>query len=144
MLRDGNKPRQVQFCYNNNVGNRTAVPATINYGEWHDFILTHKDVDEFGGIIIVDNVSTPSNQSRNNSTTSNLMILGIGNSYAYPCRLARLKVFEYDVLIADLVPAMRDADGVVGFYDVVRKMFCEPSIEGVQLLCGNGFENFNT
>lgn len=54
-----------------------------------------------------------------------------------------LLVDDYGVLAADLVPAMRDADGVVGFYDVVRKIFCAPSIEGVQLLCGYGLENFN-
>lgn len=147
IVRQTFRPRDLIFCYNNNPGTGYAGGeiGNINYGEWHNFKLTYKDTDEYGGLAIVDGNTISSTQTGNNATTSNLQILGFGTqNYAYPCRLARLKVYDYGVLACDLVPAKRNSDGVVGLYDVVRDIFCPPSGEGVTLLCGYGFANFNT
>jgi hypothetical protein len=61
--------------------------------------------------------------------TSNLYILA--QNYNGTARMAsygtKLRVFSYydknDNLICDLVPCYRKSDGVIGMYDVVRKIF---------------------
>lgn len=145
LMKNGNKINQLRFRYqctgNGEYGQITDYP--INIGEWHHVVLTYQDEAVIGGKLILDNTTYLVETLTGNTTKKPLYLLGYTrNDEVYPCRMARTKIYDYGVLAADLVPAMRDADGVVGFYDVVRKMFCAPSIEGVQLLCGNGLENF--
>lgn len=112
-------------------------------GAWHTFTLTHKPAEgAMGGVLSIDGVDNAISGRYGQSTTGNLIIFGNGtNNTSYPCRFAELKVYEYDVLVADLVPCSRDADGAVGFYDIVRNMFLTTTGSAV-LTCGNGFNNF--
>lgn len=141
-----NKPNVDKICFNYDDrlgGTNNTVSSIINTGEWHDFLLTYKDSEERGGRLIIDNIETVGKTESANVLTGNLKLLGSGGSTeTYYCRLARFKIYDYGVLAADMVPAKRDSDGVVGFYDVVRDLFLAPSTEGVTLLCGYGFENF--
>jgi hypothetical protein len=58
--------------------------------------------------------------------------------------LAEFKIYYDGELVADMIPAMRNSDSAVGFYDIVRSEFYTSSGEDPQLTCGNGLENFNT
>lgn len=112
-------------------------------GVWHSFVMTHSTtVGALGGLFDVDGNEYTAGGRDGYATTGNLIIFGNGtNNTSYPCRFAELKVYEYDVLVADLVPCSRDADGAVGFYDIVRNMFLTTTGSAV-LTCGNGFNNF--
>lgn len=108
--------------------------ATI--GTWHEFILG--DNGEWGGKINLDGVDysyTDARPSSDNTTTLKIF-------QGYPCRFARFKIYNNESLYADLVPAKREADEVIGFYDVVRDVFCTATVEDVTLSCGNGLEDF--
>lgn len=138
IMKQGNTTNKLSFVYNNRYGNKGNATETISNGIWHTFTLTYKDDYSLGGKLILDETTYTYTSDSNNHTTATMKLL-----INYPCRLARFKIYDYGVLAADLVPAKRDADDVIGFYDVVRNIFCEPSVEGVTLLCGNGFENFS-
>lgn len=145
LAKQGNKTNLISYMYNNRYGMKGAnCTETISNGVWHTFTLTHKDDDTMGGKLVLDGTAYEYTSDSNNPTSSSLFLLGYGTAKAFPCRLARFKIYEYGVLVADLKPAMRISDNVVGFHDVVRDVFCGPSVEGVTLLCGNGLEDFNT
>lgn len=137
------------FNYNSRANSETFSghpSADINIGEWHTFLLQPSEGISYGGELILDGVVTTYSQSRPNNTADTLKILTANTSsnVPYPCRFAEFKVKYDGALVADLIPAKRDADDVVGFYDVVRNTFYAPTTEGVTLLCGYGFEDFNT
>lgn len=108
--------------------------ATI--GTWHEFVLG--DNGEFGGKINLDGTEYSYTDVRPDSDATTTLKIFQG----YPCRFARFKIYNNEALVADLVPARRDADGVIGFYDVVRDVFCTATVEDVTLSCGNGLEDF--
>lgn len=141
LLRADNKTNKIAWVYQTYFASQVVDIAIIN-GEWHTFLLSFRDDDSVGGKLILDGVTYSYTSSTGNATNKPLYLLGYPSNKCFPCRLAELEVYEFGQMIADFVPAMRDADGVVGFYDVVRKMFCTPSVDGVQLLCGYGLDNF--
>lgn len=131
------------YSYYGYYGGRKKVDITMTDGKWHTFLLTHHDDTSVGGKLIFDETTYEyTTTSAGNTTNKVLYLLGFPSHKTYPCRLARFKIYDYGVLAADMVPAKRDSDGVVGFYDVVRDLFLTPSVEGVTLLCGYGFEDF--
>ena len=133
---------KIRFNYNDRFGGaENLVSTVIDIGVWHDFTLTHKENDR-GGTLTLDGDKTVGVDTAANDKEGNLFLLGIGENPTYYCRFARFKVYDTGTLVADMVPAKRDSDNVVGFYDVVRSIFLVPSTEGVTLLCGNGFEDF--
>lgn len=139
----------LSFNYNARANNETysgRPSANINIGEWHTFLLKSSEGISYGGELILDGVVTTYSQTKPNSARETLKILTANtkSNVPYPCRFAEFKVKNDGALVADLIPAKRDADDVVGFYDVVRNTFYAPTTEGVTLLCGYGFENFNT
>lgn len=146
--RVSNSSNKIGFNYNSKGANETYLgrpSAVIEIGEWHTFLLQSSPDISYGGEVIIDgDTTTYSGSSPNGDTTTTLKILlkNETTSTPYPCRFAEFKVKYDGELVADFIPAKRDADGVVGFYDVVRKDFYAPTTEGVTLLCGYGFENF--
>lgn len=109
--------------------------ATI--GTWHEFILGDNN-GKYGGKINLDGTEYSYTDTRPDSDTTTTLKIFQG----YPCRFARFKIYNSENLYADLVPARRDTDGVIGFYDVVRDVFCIATVEDVTLSCGNGLEDF--
>lgn len=144
----GNKVNLICGNYNSRFDRETYAiqsSTTINIGEWHSFVLTSAEGITYGGKLIIDNDEFTYNyNTRGNVNNREFILLPFSSeSNGYPCRLGRF-IIKYDnTIICDLVPAKRDSDNVVGFYDIVRKIFCTPSTEGVVLLCGNGLENFS-
>lgn len=128
-----------------NSGSYSILPnVAINVGEWHHFVLGAADNITYGGSLAIDDtIATYDSATRGNAANKELVLLYNENGLGYPCRFAEFKATFEGALVADLIPAMRDADSVVGFYDVVRNTFYAPTTEGVTLLCGYGFDNFN-
>lgn len=142
-----NSTTEINYVYNNRYGNLATCSATISYGIWHTFTLTHKDDESFGGKLVLDGNTYTYTSDTNNATNTKMYLLGISDQsgrLVFPCRLARLKIYDNGELACDLVPAKRLSDDVVGFYDVVRDVFCVSTTEGVNPIAGNGLENFNT
>ena len=131
------------FDYANRYGGTKVQTTVISLGKWYHITLTRNEEGKRGGLLILDDEQITGQNEKANYTNKSLYLLGSYNGKAaYYCRLARFRVYSYDELYADLVPAKRDSDGVVGFYDVVRDIFCEPTAEGVTLIAGNGLNDF--
>lgn len=146
LRKNGKSVNQLRFRYQCYMGSEYGqiTDCPIEIGQWHDVVLTYHDEDVVGGKLILDGTSYFIEAPTGNRTDDKplyLMGLPVSGHAVYPCRLSRTKIYEYSQLVADMVPAERNADGVVGFYDVVRKIFLTPST-GVQLKCGNGLVNF--
>lgn len=145
-----NKSSQICFNYNARANNDSyggdVTGVTINSGEWHTFVLRAKEDVSQGGALELDGAEYSYTRANTQSDSSTTLKIWPPNKSAqtttYPCRFAEFKIYYNGALVADLVPAKRDADSVVGFYDVVRDLFLTPSVEGVTLLCGYGFEDF--
>ena len=44
-------------------------------------------------------------------------------NFIVPCRIWRYTYYENDVMLLDMLPAMRDSDNVLGMYDLVNDVF---------------------
>lgn len=111
---------------------------TIEVGTWYDFSLHNTDGVSYGGTLDIGG-ETDSFETITTQTKSVNLFIFCG----YLCRLGRFKIYNSDVLVADLVPCTRDADSAVGFYDVVRSMFLTSDGDNPLLTCGNGLEDFS-
>lgn len=132
----------IVFNYNSRTNSESyagVASTSILVGEWHTFSLRTSSGVAYGGECSLDGDSpVVYTGTRPNSDVNQELRLICG----YPCRLARFKVYYQGELVADLVPAMRDADNTAGFYDVVRSTFYAPTGDSTYT-CGNGFENFS-
>lgn len=131
------------FNYNGraNTSSYAGSPTTkATKGVWHTFELGPTEGEDYGGTLTLDGTETVNYTpgSRPNAGSSDLKLLA-----GFPCRLGRFKAYEVGVLVADLVPAVRNSDNVVGFYDIVRETFYPPTGEAT-FTAGNGLEDFNT
>lgn len=110
---------------------------TISIGVWYDFSLHNTEGVNRGGTLTIGESTDQFTASGTYSSDGHLFVFT-----GYLCRFGRFKIYDSDVLVADLVPAQRNSDGAVGFYDVVRSMFLTSSGENPLLTCGNGLEDF--
>lgn len=124
----------ISFNYNSrpNGGTYAGKPTTdINVGEWHTFDLHATDGVTYGGTLTLDGVDTSWEGAYINPATLSIKLL-----VGYPAKLGRFKIYENDVLMADLIPAT-DAGGNIGVYDVVRDAFYTPTGDASLFSIGN-------
>lgn len=141
LIRKAQNNKGLVFNFNTrcNCESYAGVASTsIEIGEWHTFELKTNG-STYGGQCVLDGGAPVEYSQSGNPTYDATKELRLINGY--PCRLARFKVYYQEELVADLVPAMRDADSTAGFYDVVRATFYAPTGDSTYT-CGNGFEDF--
>lgn len=139
----------IDYRYNSYMSNvpPTGTRADILAGSFYEFVLEGDADIQYGGKLTLNNTAYSYSSSRGNSTNNHLCIFGVNGgqtNYAYPARLSELKVYHGDTLIGDFIPAVRNADSVIGFYDAVSDNFLtyETEGDGTPLVVGNGFNDF--
>ena len=94
---------------------------------WNDYILTYKN-----GLLKAENttmgVYDDSPKQREYAMTNNLYLFAQNyNGSPRFGNIRQVRSFQYydknDTLICDLIPCYRKSDGVIGMYDIVRKIF---------------------
>lgn len=132
--RNKNTGSLIAFNYNSraNGGTYAGKPTTaINVGEWHTFNLHATEGVTYGGTLTLDGVDISWSGASINTNTLSVKLLG-----GYPAKLGRFKIYEHDVLVADLIPAT-DAGDNIGVYDVVRDAFYTPTGDASLFSIGN-------
>ena len=132
--RNKNTGSLIAFNYNSraNGGTYAGKPTTaINVGEWHTFNLHATEGVTYGGTLTLDGVDTSLKGANINAATLSIKLLA-----GYPAKLGRFKIYENDVLMADLIPAT-DAGDNIGVYDVVRDAFYTPTGDASLFSIGN-------
>lgn len=75
---------------------------------------------------LVNGVETLNDASSSTLTESSTKIALFARgelNFIAPCRIWRYTYYENDVMLLDMLPAMRDSDNVLGMYDLVNDVF---------------------
>ena len=107
-----------------------AVATTVDIvnGEFVNIVLKQTSSGRFYSINGVSGYGS-SNQQANKFYLGALGGSGVG-SYRLIAKFKSVRVKENNVLVMDLVPAMRDSDSVVGMYDLANNTFLTNASSG--------------
>lgn len=82
------------------------------------------DISKNGTLVNGDNTLTDSSSSALTETSTKIALFARGElNFIVPCRIWRYTYYENDVMLLDMLPAMRNSDNVLGMYDLVNDVF---------------------
>lgn len=82
------------------------------------------DISKNGTLINGANTFADSSSSALTETSTKIALFARGElNFIVPCRIWRYTYYENDVMLLDMLPAMRDSDNVLGMYDLVNDVF---------------------
>ena len=86
----------------------------FNVDTWYDF--------EFSDKVIANNIEKGTIETYDFSNNDQTFYIGRGRNYGYAC-FKRIKIYDGETLVRDLVPCYRKSDNVVGMFDIVNDVF---------------------
>lgn len=82
------------------------------------------DISKDGTLVNGANTLTVSSGSALTETSTKIALFARGElNFIVPCRIWRYTYYENDVMLLDMLPAMRNSDNVLGMYDLVNDVF---------------------
>lgn len=107
-----------------------AAIITMTSDEIYDIIIEHNTTNK---ILKINDVEFSDTNVTQIADTNNPIYLLAGKysnaqpisnfDYFYTGRMYYCKIWDNDILVRDFIPAVRDSDGKVGFYDLVTNQF---------------------
>ena len=113
------------YCYGSNGSTYLPCRIATVAKSLNDFVYTLKA----GNVTFTNNKNTENDKTNISFTMTNELYL-FAQNYNGTLRYGAIRQIHYfryynksDTLICDLVPCYRKSDGVIGMYDIVRKIF---------------------